>query len=287
MVASLLSFSAVAVSVRALAGSLNIFEILAIRNSVGLLVLGAIAIARPRLRSDLLPRYMGLHLARNALHFGAQFGWTLSLTLLPLATVFALEFTMPGWLAVLAVIFLGERMTTGRFGSIALSFAGVLIILRPGLEAFQPAALLMLAVAIGFAIIAIMTKKLTNVVSAFVVVFWMNAIQLPMSLAGTDLSLFSKLGTAQILPALAIGACGLSAHFCLAKAFRSGEATVVVPLDFMRIPLIALVGWLFYAEPLDPFVFAGAGMIVAGIVWNLRAEALRTARLATPVRPAQ
>jgi drug/metabolite transporter (DMT)-like permease len=49
----------------------------------------------------------------------------------------------------------------------------------------------------------------------------------------------------------------------------------VVPLDFMRIPLIAVVGWWLYGEPLDALVFIGAGLIIAGILWNLRSEAMR------------
>src|SRR5438874_13334480 len=99
---------------------------------------------------------------RNTIHFGSQYLWAMSLLLLPLATVFALEFTMPAWTIVLAPFFLGERMTTSRIGAVVLGLAGVLVILRPGLEAFQPAALLVLAAALGYAIQIIVTKKLTS-----------------------------------------------------------------------------------------------------------------------------
>ena len=92
---------------------------------------------------------------------------------------------------------------------------------------------------------------------------------------GAGASFPGKIGLDQ-LPAIAgLGTAGLFAHFCLSNAFRSGDASVVVPLDFLRIPLIAVVGWWLYAEPLDIFVFAGAGLIVGGIVWNLRSEARR------------
>ena len=76
----------------------------------------------------------------------------MSLLLLPLATVFALEFTMPAWTILLAPLFLGERMTPSRVGAVVLGLAGVLVILRPGLESFQPAALLVLAAAFGYAV---------------------------------------------------------------------------------------------------------------------------------------
>ena len=72
-----------------------------------------------------------------------------------------------------------------------------------------------------------------------------------------------------------VGICvaGFLGQFALTNAFRYGDAVTVVPIDFMRIPLIALVGYGFYGEALDPLVFVGALLIVTGIVYNLRAEA--------------
>ena len=144
MTCALISFCATALSVRALAGSLNIFEILTVRTMIGLTIMLGMAAMRPERMRDLGMHRMGLHVLRNSFHFVGQYVWTLSVTLLPLATVFALEFTMPVWVALLAVPILGERMTLSRAGSIVLGFLGVLIILRPGLAAFQPVALLVL-----------------------------------------------------------------------------------------------------------------------------------------------
>jgi drug/metabolite transporter (DMT)-like permease len=103
----------------------------------------------------------------------------------------------------------------------------------------------------------------------------MNAMQLPMNLVGSSPAVVAKVGVAQALPMLGVAIAGLSSHFCLTNAFRHGDATIVVPLDFLRIPLIALIGWWLYGERLDGFVFAGAAIIIAGIFWNLRAEAAR------------
>ena len=105
---------------------------------------------------------------------------------LPFATVFALEFTIPAWVTLLAVLFLGERMTATRAGALAICFIGVLVILRPGLEAFQPAALLMVLGALLFAIAAVITKKLIVTETTFSIMFWMNLMQLPINLAGSD-----------------------------------------------------------------------------------------------------
>jgi drug/metabolite transporter (DMT)-like permease len=273
MAGALISFSATALAIRALAASLNIFEILATRTFIGLAIMLGLAAIRPEQLSNLGTQRMGLHLLRNSFHFVGQYVWTLSVTLLPLATVFALEFTMPVWVALLAVLLLGERMTVSRAGSIVLGFLGVLIILRPGLEAFRPAALLVLAGALIFSISLIATKKmLTAGVTTYAIVFWMMVMQLPMALLGVDPLFFLRLDSTMILPVLLIGVTGLTAQYCVANAFHAGDATLVISLDFLRIPAIALVGWLFYAEALDAFVFTGAAVIVIGVVWNLRAE---------------
>jgi drug/metabolite transporter (DMT)-like permease len=277
MIGALLSFSIMAVSIRELSrAGLSIFEILAIRSGVALLVLLSLLAVRPEMRLHAVPRRMGLHLFRNTIHYASQFSWALSLTMLPLATVFSLEFTMPAWTAVLAVWFLHERMNASRLGVVVLGLIGVLVILRPGIAGFNPAAILVLLAAFGYAITMITTKKLTITETTFAIIFWMAVIQFPLSLIGSDPAAFLNIDTRHILPAIGIGTAGLTSHYCLSNAFRSGDATLVVPLDFMRIPLIAVVGWAFYGERLDLFVLLGALIIVSGVLWNLRSEVART-----------
>jgi len=273
MVGALLSFSVMAVSVRELAArGLSIFEILAVRSAVALVLLAMLLPLRPELAASLRPRRMGLHLLRNTVHYLAQYAWALGLTMLPLAMVFSLEFTMPAWTVLLAAWLLHERTSASRIGVVVLGIVGVLVILRPGIAAINPAAFLVLGAAFGFAIVMIATKKLTATETTFGILFWMAVIQLPLSLIGSNLGAFLHLNTGQILPALGVGIAGTTSHYCLSNAFRSGDATLVVPLDFMRIPLIAVVGWAFYAESLDIFVFLGALIIIAGVLWNLRSE---------------
>lgn len=277
MIGALLSFSIMAVSIRELSrAGLSIFEILAIRSGVALLVLLSLLAVRPEMRLHAVPRRMGLHLFRNTIHYASQFSWALTLTMLPLATVFSLEFTMPAWTAVLAVWFLHERMNASRLGVVVLGLIGVLVILRPGVAGFNPAAILVLLAAFGYAITMITTKKLTITETTFAIIFWMAVIQFPLSLIGSDPAAFLNIDTRHILPAIGVGTAGLTSHYCLSNAFRSGDATLVVPLDFMRIPLIAVVGWAFYGERLDLFVLLGALIIVSGVLWNLRSEVART-----------
>ena len=276
MVGALLSFSVMAVSIRELSrAGLSIFEILAIRSGVALFVLLTLLAVRKDLRVHALPRRMGLNLFRNTVHYVSQYSWALSLTMLPLATVFALEFTMPAWTAILAIWFLHERMTPSRLGVVILGLIGVLVILRPGIAGFNPAAILVLLAAFGYAITMITTKQLTKTETTFGIVFWMAVIQLPLSLIGSDPTVFLRFEPRHILPAIGVGIAGLTSHYCLSNAFRSGDATLVVPLDFMRIPLIAVVGWALYGERLDVFVLLGAMIIVSGVLWNLRSEVAR------------
>jgi len=273
MLGALLSFSIMAVSIRELSrAGLNIFEILAIRSGVALLVMLTMLTVWRDLRLHVVPRRMGLHLFRNTVHYASQFSWALSLTMLPLATVFALEFTMPAWTAVLAVWFLHERMTASRLGVVVLGLVGVLVILRPGVAGFNPAAILVLLAAFGYAITMITTKKLTVTETTFAIIFWMAVIQFPLSMIGSNPAAFLNLDVRHLLPAVGVGTAGLTSHYCLSNAFRAGDATLVVPLDFMRIPLIAVVGWAFYGERLDVFVLLGALIIVSGVLWNLRSE---------------
>jgi drug/metabolite transporter (DMT)-like permease len=141
------------------------------------------------------------------------------------------------------------------------------------MAAFQPASLLVLASSFFFASFNVLTKQMTATESTFNIVFWMNLFQFPMGLAGSDPLFLLKLDGWLYVPAVAIGFAGLAAHYCMAKAFNYGDASLVIPLDFLRVPLIAFVGWVFFAESVDALVFIGAGIILAGILWNLRAEA--------------
>lgn len=272
MSGALVSFSATAIAVRGLASTFSVAETLAFRNAAGIAILLALALVRPQLREGLKPRRMPLHLARNVVHFAATYAWTLGVTLLPLATVFALEFTTPAWVALLAVLILREEMTSARAVAIGLGFLGVLVIQRPGLETLRVESFIVLGAALGFAITAIATKKLVVTESTFAILFFMNLVQLPLNLLFTGEAFWLKLESRHWLPLVGICLGGLGSHWCLTNAYRHGDAIMVVPLDFLRIPLIALVAWRLYGEALDPFVLAGSLVVIAGILWNLRAE---------------
>jgi drug/metabolite transporter (DMT)-like permease len=278
MSGALLSFSAMALAIRRLGGTFTTFEILTLRTSGGLIGMLLIGAWWPHLFRGFTTHRIGLHALRNSIHLAAQYLWTASIALLPLATVFALEFTAPAWTTLLAVVLLGERLTASRIGAVVCGFLGVLVIVRPGLATFQPASLFVLAAAFGYACVYVATKKLTTTDSTFAIILWMNIMQFPVAYAFSDPLFFLRIDLGNLPAALAVALAGLSSHYCLTNALNAGDASVVVPFDFLRLPLIAALAWLVFGEPTNPTVLAGAALIIAGVTWNLRAEA-RGARL--------
>lgn len=273
MLGAILSFSLLAIAVRGLKPVFSANEMLALRSIGGIVILCVLALFMPHLRREFRPHQFWMHAARNAAHFAGQFGWVAGVTLLPLAIVFALEFTVPAWVALLAVIFLAEKMNAGRWAALILGFAGVLIILRPGFAAYDPAVLIVLGAALGFAVTMIFTKKLTRTNTTFTILLWMNLLQLPLNYALSDPLFLARLPQAAPYAVILVCVTGLAAHYCLTNSFRHADALVIVPLDFLRIPLISGVGYWFYSEPVDAWVFAGSAVILAGIFLNLRYEA--------------
>src|SRR2546428_13976158 len=220
MVGALLSFSLMAVSVRELLRTMGSFEILALRSIVSLLLVVAVL---PRLGlGRLRTRRFGLHVLRNVLHLGGQYAWVYAIAMLPLATVFAIEFTMPVWTAILATLILGERLNRGRIVMLVLGLAGILIILRPGFGVVQPAALVMLAGSFAYASTMIATKRLSENDSAFAVLFYMAAIQLPLGFVPALPDWVAP--TPADLPwIVVVGAAALSAHYCVTRAVRIAD----------------------------------------------------------------
>ena len=268
MCGTLASFSGMAVAARELSADLSSFEIVFLRSAVGLVVLIPVMV---RHRGALRSRRIGLQIARNTIHFAAQYGWVLAIALLPLAQAFALEFTMPIWATLLAVILLGERMTVPRTIAVIGGFIGVLVILRPGIGAFNPAAFIMLAAALGFAGSVICTKVLIRTDSPLTVVFYMTLVQLPLGLIAAYFDWVTP--TLAHLPwILVVGVTGLSAHFTLAQALKLADATIILPIDFLRLPLIALVGAMFYDEKLVVWVGVGAAIVFGANYYSVWQE---------------
>jgi len=272
MTGAIVSFSSMAVAGRIVTVELDTFELMLYRSLIGIVLVVTIGGLAGRL-SEVSSRQLGLHFIRNVCHFTGQNLWFLAISLIPLAQVFALEFTAPLWVTALAPFVLGERLTRTRALAAALGFLGILIVARPDPAALEPGALAAAGAAIGFAGSALFTKRLTATQSIVSILFWLTVMQAGLGLACAGIDGAIALPSATAWPALVvIGVAGLIAHYCLTSALSVAPATIVMPLDFLRLPVIAIVGMLLYDEPLQAAVFAGAGVILAANYLNLRAE---------------
>lgn len=272
MLGAIVSFSSMAVAGRAVRPELDTFEVMLFRSLVGFTIVLVVGAATGTLR-QVTTRHLGVHLIRNISHFTGQNLWFYAVTLIPLAQLFALEFSSPIWVALLAPLLLGERLTQVRAAAAALGFTGILIVARPDFSDPSPALIAAAGSAIGFAGSALFTKRLTRSETVLCILFWLTGMQAVFGLicAGADGDIAWP--RSALWPWLAlIGCAGLMAHFCLTRALTLAPAIIVMPMDFLRLPVIAVVGMLFYDEPLQAAVFAGAALIFAANLLNVRAE---------------
>ena len=278
MIGAMFSFSLMAVSGRELATNLNTFEIMLFRSIIGFLIVLAIGYFAKTL-AEIKRDRLGLHLFRNLAHFSGQNLWFLAVASIPFSQLFALEFSTPVWVALLAPLFLGEVLTKQRVLAVILGFAGVLIVARPDINQFDFAIVAAVACAICFAGSMMATKSLTSDQSITCILFWLTLMQLAMGLVATVFT-----GTItfpegmNIFWIVIVGIGGLTAHFCITNALALAPAIVVIPLDFMRLPLISVIGFLAYGEAFELPILVGAGVIFIAILLNLKAEKQRQIR---------
>jgi drug/metabolite transporter (DMT)-like permease len=269
MIGAILSFSSMAVAGRAASLELDTFEMMTWRSGVGLVIVLTIGGLAGTL-GQVTRRSLHFHFARNLAHFTGQNLWFYAITVSPLALVFALEFTSPLWTMALAAIFLGERLTRLKVLAGALGFAGVLLVVQPGAAPLSSGMVTAALAAILFATTAIFTKKLTETETITCILFHLTAMQLLMGLAASLYDGDMTLPSMSTLPwVVLIGVAGLAAHFCLTTALSIAPASVVMPMDFARLPAIAVIGMMFYDEPLAWGVALGAVLIFAGNYINI------------------
>jgi drug/metabolite transporter (DMT)-like permease len=272
MTGAIASFSSMAVAGREASLSLDTFEIMMYRSIVGVLVVSAI-LSFTGSWARVTRRSMGTHVVRNLAHFTGQNLWFYSVTVIPLAQVFALEFTSPLWVIVLSPLLLGERITPVRALAATIGFIGILIVARPSPETFSPGLVTAALSAVFFALTTVFTKRLTRTESVGCILFWLTVIQLVLGFVTAGYDGDIALPDAQSAPfLLVIGLAGLMAHFCITNALAIAPATVVIPFDFARLPAIAIIGMLLYGEALDIWVLIGAVVIFAGNYMNILAE---------------
>jgi drug/metabolite transporter (DMT)-like permease len=269
----------VAIAGRETTRELSVFQIMEVRSVLGFFMLYPLIRLNGGFAALKTSRPLQ-HVGRNLVHYAAQLCWFFALTLIPLAQVVSIEFTMPIWTAMLAASFLGERVTVWKISAIMLGLIGVLVIVRPATGEINPGQLIALCAAVGFGTSIAMTKSLTRTESTLTIILWMLAIQ---SAAGLFPSLYVWIWPSAYAWGwmVVIAFCGTFSHYCMARAMLHADATVVLPMDFLRVPLTATAGWLIYSERLDMFTVFGAALILAGNLLNLRTPDPAPARVGT------
>ena len=282
MTGAVIAFSSMAIAGRAVSGELDSFEMMMYRSFIGLFIVLAIGVPTGKIR-EIRTDNLRLHLLRNLAHFTGQNLWFTALPLITLAQVFALEFTSPIWVVIFAVVFAGEKLTRTRGLAVAFGFAGALFVARPGFGG-DPLGLSMAALAaIGFAGSIVATRMLTRTETILGVLFWLTAMQAVMGIIATawdgDVAWPSLAAWPWVV---LIGCAGLFAHTCVTNALAVAPAMVVTPMDFVRLPAIAIVGALFYNEVLNIWVLLGAVLIFGGNYLNLLSETRTRQKLSIP-----
>ena len=270
MSGAIIAFTCMAIAGRAAALDLDTFEIMLYRSVFGLIIVLIVARIMGTL-GDINRQQLPLHFMRNIAHFAGQNLWFFAITVIRLAQVFALEFKTPVWVILLSPLLLQERIS--KIGAVAalLGFLGILIVARPGMTPINIGLVCAALCAIGFAFSAIFTRKLTRTQSITCILFYLTAMQAIFGLVCAGIDGDIALPTMATLPwVLLIGLAGLTAHFCLTTALSLAPATVVMPIDFTRLPIIAVVGFILYSEAVDIWVIVGGITIFAANYINIR-----------------
>lgn len=271
---ALASFTLVAISGRAAGKSIDTMHLMFYRSAIALAIVIILMLFTRAGLAQVRTHRIGLHTVRNSIHFVAQYSWLSALMLIPLAQLFAVEFTAPLWVALLAPLVLGERLTVLRIIAALIGFIGILVIVRPGTVPISTGTLFALTAALGFAGSMITTKSLVRTETIFSFLFHMSWMQLLISglLVAHDFKVPAP-ETFQWIGALAV--TGMMAHFSLARAFTHADAIIVAPMDFLRLPLIMVVGFVLYNEPVEQTVLIGAAIVIAANFLNIFGERRR------------
>ncbi|MDO9525799.1 MAG: DMT family transporter [Gemmobacter sp.] len=272
MIGSIVFFSTIAVAGRELKGRHDTFEIMMWRSLIGVLLVAGFAVWTGRFR-EVSAHRLGTHAVRNTIHFTGQNLWLWALTMIPLAQLFAIEFTAPIWVVLLSPLLLGERLTRRRVFAAGLGFMGILIVARPDFSHVDPGVLAAAGAAVSFAVTILITKTLTRHESIVSIMFWLTLMQLILGLVAAGYDGEMRLPDAETLPWLVlIGVAGLAAHVSLTTALSLAPASFVMPIDFVRLPVAAVIGVVLYNEGLEVPVVVGAALILAANWINLRAR---------------
>ena len=265
--------------IRHISADMHPFQIVFIRNLFGVVFMLS-WLSRIGL-GTLRTRRMGLLGLRAVIMLVTMSAWFFALSRMPIAEAVSLHFTAPLFGIVAAILILGETVGLRRWSATLIGFVGMLIILRPGITEIQWPVALVLFSAMTMAVSRIILSILSRTESANTIVTYMVLFMTPMSLVPA--LFFWRTPSLEQLALLALlGVIGTLTQQCLARAFGAADASFVMPLDYLRLPFTALVGFIAFAQLPDIWTWLGAAVIVAASAYIARREAQIRRAAASP-----
>ncbi|MGI9510008.1 MAG: DMT family transporter [Geminicoccaceae bacterium] len=258
--------------VRHLTDHFDPLQVVFFRNAFSLLALLPWLIRQgpPALHTERL----NLHVIRALFGIAAMLLWFNTLARMPLAEATALSFTAPIFTSILAVFFLQEVMRSHRLAAIALGFLGAMIIIRPGIAALNPIALLAVVTALVWGSGTVLLKYMSRTETTSAMVIYLPLFLTPISLVPAILVWeWPSLELWGI--AILFGAVGTLGHYCLTRALSTADASSVMPFDYLRLPFVALIAYIAFGETADIWTWLGGGLIAAGALYNTSREAAK------------
>lgn len=266
MLLAVISFCIVAIGVKEISTNISAIQIIFFRSFIGLFLL--FVVFRKKFQ-ELTFMKIKRHLKRNIFHLLGQYGWVLGIVYLSLTEVTAIEFTVPIWIIIFAAIYLNEKMTRWKIVSVLICFLGVLVIVRPGFEIFNIHTIIVLFSAISYAIAHISTKKIVKTETPLDIIIIMCITQTPIAFV-LSLKNWNYPNLPDLFWLIIISIAAISAHFSLAKAFKETTIGEVITLDYVRLPILSLIGIMIYKEDFDLLLLSGALLIIVGNYINLK-----------------
>ena len=277
MCLSTVAFSIMHGLVRFVSEVLPPFQIAFFRNFFGLAFLLPL-LMRSRF-AVLRTKQIGLHALRGVINMAAMLMFFTALSISPIAKVTALGFTAPIFMAILAVIVLGERFRIYRWSAIFLGFVGMLIILRPGLVVIDTGALLVIGSAVLWAVAMLIIKIQSRTESSLTIVAYMGIFLGVFSIAPA-LWVWQPFELQTLGLMALIGLFGSIAQMAISESLKETDPTALMPFDFLKLIWTAIIGAWFFAEIPDMFTWIGATVIFSsGLFIAFRERSVRSQRI--------
>lgn len=271
-------FSAMVVMIRVVSESLPVSNVLFYRVFVGFLVFLPFMLRGGS--AGVRPRRIHLYALRTVAGYVGMLCAFYAYANIGIAEATALNATIPLWVVLYAGLFIGEKIGPRRWALTGVGFIGALVILRPGFTEISLAAVLALASGALYGASSVATKALSRTEPTDRLIFYMNA-SLSVVALGPMLVEFVAPRWEDVPLVAGVAVAGTCAHICIIRGLKLADASVVMPLDYIRLPLAAIAGWVVFGQALSIWVLVGALIVVASAIGIIRLEARRRSDSAT------